>query len=158
MGDVLSNNLFFEEDEISLPDYGDDSYEFSTGLSTKYTTKVNTIHYTPSGPCPAISDMMDTRKYEELIRKINESNVSPDEKMYLKLAAARHVVFDFGKAANYYAYANKEMQQLMEDSALVVIDFNDAVRNGFIILDKRLDDLINAQLALEEENKQEVSD
>lgn len=148
------NNLFFDEEEIALPDYGDDSYEFSTGLSTKYTTKVNTIHYTPNGPCPAISDIMNTTKYFELIDKINKSNVSDDEKTFLKFAAARHIVFDFGKAANYYAYANKEMQELMEDSALVVIDFNDAVRNGFIIMDKRLDDLINSQLAIEQAEKE----
>jgi len=144
------NNLFFDDDEISLPDF-DDSYEFSTGLSDKYTTKVNTVHYTPNGPCPTLSSLYNADKYFELIEKINKSNVSEDEKMFLKLAATRHIIFDFSKIANYYAYANKEMQQLMEDSAMVIIDFNDAVRNGFVIMDKRLDDLINAQLASESE-------
>lgn len=148
------NNLFFEEDELNLEDF-DDSFEFTTGIDDSvYTTKVNTIHYTPNGPCPAISDFINTKKYEELLQKINASNVSDDEKYFLKLAATRHIIFDFGKIANYYAYANKEMQQLMEDSALVIIDFNDAVRNGFIIMDKRLDDLINSQLEAEKREKE----
>ena len=152
MEEVYSNNLFFDEEELELdgPSAEDEIYEFGGG---QYTTKVNTIHYTPNGPCPAISDFVDTKKYEYLIEKINKSNVNEDEKTFLRLAAARHIVFDFGKIANYYAYANKEMQQLMEDSALVIIDFNDAIRNGFIIMDKRLDDLINAQLAAEEDSK-----
>ena len=148
----LYNNLFFEDEELELngPSEEDEVYEFGGG---QYTTRVNTIHYTPSGPCPAISDFINTKKYEELLQKINASSVSEDEKVFLRLAATRHIVFDFGKIANYYAYANKEMQKLMEDSALVIIDFNDAVRNGFIIMDKRLDDLINSQLALEEQEK-----
>ena len=111
---------------------------------------------TPHGPCPAISEFMDTRKYEDLVREINASNVSDDDKMFLKLAATRHIVFNFGKIANYYAYANKELQQLMEDSALVIIDFNDAVKNGFVKLDKRIDDFVNAQLAMAEEGKLEL--
>ena len=153
MADIINTNLFFDDSDIELsgPTAEDEVYIFGGG---KYTTKVNTIHYTPNGPCPAISDFVDTKKYESLIEEINKSSVSDDEKTFLKLAAARHIVFDFGKIANYYAYANKEMQELMEHSALVVIDFNDAVRNGFVILDKRLDDLINSQLALEEQEKE----
>jgi len=149
----LFMSLFYDEDEINLkgPTVEEEEYEFSTGLSTKYTTKVNTIHYTPNGPCPAVSDLYNYKKYLDLLDKINNSSVTEDEKVFLRLAAARHIIFDFGKIANYYAYANKEMQQLMEDSALVIIDFNDAVKNGFVILDKRLDDLINSQLAIEAE-------
>jgi len=150
-----NNSLFFDDDELELdgPTADEEVYNFGGG---KYTTKVNTVHYTPNGPCPAISDIIDTKKYEQLIAEINASNVSNDEKMFLKLAAARHCVINFGRAANYYAYASKEMQELMEHNALVIIDFNDAVRNGFIILDKRLDELINAQLEAEENEKQEA--
>ena len=93
---------------------------------------------------------------EELIQKINASNVSDDNKRFLRLAAARHIIFNFGKIANYYTYADKELQQLMEDSALVLIDFNDAVRNGFIKLDSRIDEFVDAQLALEKEEKLEL--
>lgn len=144
------DSLFVDgsEYELSGPTEEDVSYVFGGG---HYTTKVNTIQYTPHGPKPAISDFVNTDKYFKLLDKINKSNVSDDDKMFLKLAAARHIIFDFGKIANYYAYADKELQQLMEDSALVIIDFNDAVRKGFIVLDKRLDDLINTNLELEKQ-------
>ena len=36
--------------------------------------------------------------------------------------------------ADYYAHASKEMQELMEDSALVIIDFGKAIEKGYIRL------------------------
>ena len=152
MIDFKEDNLFFDESEYTLdgPTVEEESIEFGAG---KYTSKVQAPHYIPSGPCPAVSEIYDKSKYIELIDKINKSNVTEDEKMFLKLAAARHVVINFSKAANYYAYANKEMQQLMEDNALVIIDFNDAVKNGFVILDQRIDDFIKAQLEMGKESE-----
>ena len=67
-------------------------------------------------------------------KKIEASNVSPDEKEFLRQAAARHTVFDYAKIADYYAHASKEMQELMEDSALVIIDFGKAIEKGYIRL------------------------
>ena len=79
----LFMSLFYDEDEINLkgPTVEEEEYEFSTGLSTKYTTKVNTIHYTPNGPCPAVSDLYNYKKYLDLLDKINSSSVSEDEKL-----------------------------------------------------------------------------
>ena len=148
----LEKSLFFDDDFYEEVDTSDEEIEFGGGL---YTTKVVTPHYVPSGPCPAISEFMDTSKYEELIDKINKSNVSDYDKRFLRLAATRHIKFNFGLIANYYTYADAELQQLMEDSALVVIDFNDAVRNGFIKLDSRIDDFVNSQLALEKQGEEE---
>ena len=153
----MADSLFFDEEEFELngPGEEEESIVFGGG---KYTSKVQAPHYIPHGPCPSISEFVDTRKYEDLIRKINASNVSDDDKMFLKLAAARHIVFNFGKIANYYAYADKELQQLMEDSALVIIDFNDAVMNGFVKLDKRIDEFVDAQLAMAKEEKLELEE
>lgn len=53
-------------------------------------------------------------------------------------ASKRHLVFDYGKIAEYYAHQNKEMQELMEKSALVIIDFNDAIKNGYVELRKEI--------------------
>ena len=74
------------------------------------------------------------RRTDELLAKIEASNVSPDEKEFLRQAAARHTVFDYAKIADYYAHASKEMQELMEDSALVIIDFGKAIEKGYIRL------------------------
>lgn len=151
---ALEKSLFFDDDNYyEEPDLTNEEIEFGGG---KYTSRVLAPHYIPSGPCPAISDFMDTTKYEELIDKINKSNVSDYDKRFLRLAATRHIIFNFGLIANYYTYADKEMQQLMEDSALVLIDFNDAVRKGFVKLDSRIDDFINNQLAMEEQEKLEL--
>lgn len=155
MDNLDFTNLFFDDDEFVIDRPSDDEESITFG-GGKYTSKVQAPHYIPSGPCPSISEFVDTRKYEELIQKINASNVSDDNKRFLRLAAARHIVFNFGKIANYYTYADKELQQLMEDSALVLIDFNDAVRNGFIKLDSRIDEFVDAQLALEKEEKLEL--
>ena len=48
--------------------------------------------------------------------------------------------FDYSKIANFYAHSSRECQELMENSALVIIDFNKAIENGFV----RLTEEINA--------------
>ena len=58
------------------------------------------------------------------------------------LAAYRHIVFDFDKIADYYAKASKKVQELMEHSALVIIDYNDAIANGYAILSEALEDMM----------------
>ena len=94
---------------------------------TTYTTKTSVPQYEPHNECPSIYSLCDTRKYEKLINDINSANISDEDKEFLKMAATRHVVFNYSKIADYYCYASKEVQQLMEDSALVLIDIDDAI-------------------------------
>ena len=49
-------------------------------------------------------------------------------------AASRHNVFNYEKVADYYTHATTEMQNLMERSGLVIIDFEKAVEYGYIKL------------------------
>ena len=79
---------------------------------------------------------------KNVITNINESNVSQEEKEFLKLAATRHIVFTYSKIADYYAHASKEMQGLMEQSALVIIDLDDAIANGYIKYSKAIEDIM----------------
>lgn len=51
----------------------------------------------------------------------------------------RHIVFNYSLIADYYAHSNPEVQQLMEDSALVLIDFEDAIRNGYVKLSSEIE-------------------
>ena len=104
----------------------------------KYTKKVGIPQYLPKGTQPNINSIYSRKKYDELMQEINISNLPDDEKEFLRLAATRHIVFDYSKIADYYAHASKEMQDLMEKSALVIIDLNDAIANGYAKLDKRL--------------------
>ena len=126
--------------KVSLFDVGENA---STNESV-YTTKINIPQYQPTGEMPTLLSLYDNKKYKTLISNIDASNVSDDEKDFLRLAATRHIVFDYSKIAEYYCHATAEMQNLMEESALVIIDINDAIRNGFVELDKQITELAKA--------------
>lgn len=103
-----------------------------------YTTKIPIPQYKPVGDMPSVHSLCDMRKYQQLVQEINESNVSEDDKAFLRLAASRHIVFDYAKIAEYYCHASAEMQSLMENSALVLIDVDNAIRNGYVKLDEKI--------------------
>jgi hypothetical protein len=89
---------------------------------------------------PPVTSLVSLEKTSELIEKIKASSVSEDEKHFLLLAAERHTVFDFSKIANYYAHSNSDMQELMEDSALVIIDYDKALQDGFVQINREMVD------------------
>lgn len=108
------------------------------GLGDRYTHKVESPVYTPKGDKPATSDLVDTTKADQLLADIETSSVPDEVKAFLRQAATRHIVFDFEQIAEFYAHADADTQALMEQSALVIIDFNKAIENGFVKLTKRL--------------------
>ena len=61
-------------------------------------------------------------------------------------AARRHTIFNYAKIADYYASATPEMQRLMEESALVIIDFDNAIANGYVKLNKRMAEIVGNRL------------
>lgn len=50
----------------------------------------------------------------------------------------RHYVLHFDRIAEYYAHAPAHVQQLMEDSCLVLIDYNKAIELGYVRMSERL--------------------
>jgi uncharacterized protein (UPF0262 family) len=94
--------------------------------------------YVPKYEKPNIYELYDSLKSIKLIQKINNSNVSDDEKKFLTFAAYRHIVFNFSKIADYYAHSSSEMQELMEQSALVIVDFDKAIEYGYVALNNQL--------------------
>lgn len=109
---------------------------------SKYTKKVEIPQYEITGECPDISELVDTSKTDELIEKIKAADISEEQKAFLIEAAHRHSVFDYKNIAEYYAHQPKEIQELMEDSALVIIDIEDAMQKGFCVLTKEIKDII----------------
>ena len=99
-----------------------------------YTRKIEAPAYEPSEEAPNVHELYDYSKSMELCAEIRASGVSEDEKKFLLMAAERHTVFDFRKIADYYSHASEEMQDLMEKSALVIIDFDKAVEGGYVVL------------------------
>jgi len=113
----------------------------------KYIGKIETPVYEPSHTRPHLLLLCDQTKTKTLVREIESSSLPEEEKGFLRAAAWRHAVFHYERIADYYAHATPEMQRLMERSALVIIDFDKAIEQGFV----RLCDDIRAQY-LEEYN------
>ena len=115
-----------------------------TNNNNKYSKKVVPPQYVPKSVAPDISHLCNVSKYGELKREIQNSNLPEEEKEFLLLAATRHIVFNYSKIADYYAHATPEMQKLMENSALVIIDINDAIANGYVNFSNLIKDISNA--------------
>lgn len=103
-----------------------------------YSRKIEAPIYEIKGEKPAINELTSIEKYKNLLIKISESEISEEEKEFLRLAAARHIVFDYSKIAEFYAHSNKDVQLLMESSALVIIDFDKAIEEGFVKMTKEI--------------------
>ncbi len=112
--------------------------------SSPYTYKVDAVQYQPRGK-PSIEELVDTAKYEELLRKIEEAEVEGKVKELLRLAATRFLRFNYAKIADFYAGADANTQRLFEDLALVIIDFQDAIAKGFVRFSKRITDMFEEE-------------
>ena len=127
MAVAYTDNIFGLEEEV---------------VDSKYTGKVAIPQYLPKNEKPGVHSLCDTRKYEKLLSEINQSTLPEDEKQFVRLAAARHIVFNYSKIADYYAHSSKSTQELMEKSALVIIDINDAIANGYVKLSKNIEKIM----------------
>lgn len=135
LDDVLAGELA----DIADIDMGVFGFDPAGGADENpYTPKVRIPQYDIQGDMPMLADLYDREKSELFIDEINASGVSEEEKRFLRYAAERHCVFDYAKIAEYYAHATPEMQRLMEKSALVIIDFDDAMANGYVKLSEAM--------------------
>lgn len=98
----------------------------------KYSSKIESPIYEPKNQKPHILELCDKSKTHRLMQEIENSNLPYEEKMFLLDAARRHTVFNYEKIADYYAHCSKEMQHLMERSALIIIDFDKAIEYGYV--------------------------
>jgi hypothetical protein len=136
LGDELDDIL-----KIDMSMFGFDAETEDNENEGEYTKKTDIPQYDVHGDNVSLEQLVDREKALALIEEIEGSNVSEEEKTFLKLAARRHYVFNYKKIAEYYASASEEMQELMERSALVIIDYNNAIANGYIKLSKKLEEL-----------------
>lgn len=110
----------------------------------RYTNVIPKIQYVPKErTAPSEFSLYNTDKYDSLVKDIKCKNLPKDVEKFLLLSATRHIVFNYARIAEYYCHANKDVQELMEKSGLVIIDFDDAMENGFIDLTKHLEELYN---------------
>ena len=111
-----------EDDALQLP-------------SHEYTQKIDPIIYTPqSKVSPPVDTLCNTSRTDTLLAEIKRADIPEEVKRFLELASYRHTVFNYSQIAEYYAHAPKNIQLLMEDSALVIIDFDRAIELGYVKL------------------------
>lgn len=108
------------------------------GDSPSYTTKVKAPVYEPKGDKPPIEELVKPGLATKLLEEIEAADMPAELRQFLKLAAYRHHVFDYGQIAEFYCHASAEVQGLMENSALVIIDFDKAIEQGFVQMSKAL--------------------
>lgn len=136
-------------DRSQLRDWGvTEGWAKDSTTEDKYTRKIETPVYEPKGEMPDVSELYDNKKCQELCERIMAAKIPTDVRVFLLAAAQRHVVFNYEKIAEYYAHASKKVQRLFEESALVIIDFDDAIGGGYV---KLCESLIE-QYAIEQEN------
>jgi len=110
----------------------------------RYTRKISTPIYEPKRERPLLKDIYDTSKRDELCEEIdNDKDLSGDSNKelrdFLKSAAERHVVFNFSKIADYYAHIPVKYKKFFEKSGLVIVDYDNAIRNAFISYEKEVE-------------------
>lgn len=110
-----------------------------------YSTDTLVPQYTPNSVKPKLKELVDVTKYQKLVYHINKSGISDEEKDFLKIAATRHFVFNYAKIADYYVSTTPEMQRLMEESALVMLDIDDAIAYGYVQLSKNIKKILDNQ-------------
>ena len=138
LGDELDDIFDIDMSEFGF-EFDDEEESDESEEENIYTSKVDIPHYEPSGNKVTLGECCNEDKYSQLLREIKESKLTEDEKAFLCLAAARHLQFNYKKIADYYASnASEEMQRLMEKSALVIIDYNDTIKNGYAVLRKTI--------------------
>lgn len=124
----------FEESELQL-DWGKED--------DVYSKKIKAPTYQITGECPELVDLYDGTRTEYLIAEIDSADgVTEEEKDFLRIAAQRHTALHFERIAEYYAHATPQMQELMENSVLVIIDFDKAISLGFVRVVDRVADQV----------------
>ena len=151
LDDVLKEELS-DLDEFDMQDFGflddtteDEELEQEISGGSAYAQKAKIPQYEPKGENPSFDMMMDRTKTDELISEIDSADIDEETKAFLRNAAYRHTVFNYRNIAEFYAHSDATVQRLMEKSALVIIDIDDAIANGYVKLTKTIQDIIEGE-------------
>ena len=133
------NIIGFSTEELDAIISGEENNDSGSDTGN-YTAKVEAPIYEPKmESAPSLFACYDVSKRNELISEINSKNIPDEVKEFLICAAYRHVKFDYHYIAEYYSHATKEVQELMEKSALVIIDYDKAIELGFVKFTAKMD-------------------
>ena len=123
----------FDDGDLKFLSLDDDDVK-----DNKYTDKIESPVYEKKGYCPELNTMYEKEKYIKLLTEIEKTDIDYAVKEFLISAATRHIRFNFEEIAEYYCHASPEIQTLMEDSALIIIDYDKAIADGFVKLTDKM--------------------
>jgi len=115
-------------------------------ITSRYTQKIETPHYEPKGEKPALSDLFDRTRMDALIAQVEESDLDEDMKEFLRLSATRFVEFRFDKIAEYYSHEDEVLREWFDRHALVIVDQDRAIEEGFLRLAKGIQEQLRTEL------------
>jgi len=133
-------SLLDEIDDFEITGYTErELFDMTHEDENPYTHKIVSPVYEPKGVKPNTVDCYDDAWAKELLAEIeNNQDITSEERELLTLAAYRHTRFDFENIAEYYCHASPECQKLMQRSAMIIIDFDQAIELGYVKLSKTL--------------------
>ena len=135
-------DLELEPEDLFMDILGDEKEEEKSFMDwDKYTMKVDTPIYTPLWLDISISDMINCDKQKELEERIKNSDLSEEIKDFLIKCSYRFIEYNYKNIAEFYAKSSLDIQNFMEDLALVVIDYNKAIEDWYTALKSFLDDI-----------------
>jgi len=134
--------LLEDWDKQELEDWGVELPDTETTdeveTENNYSKKIEIPIYEAKNEKPEVNQLYNIERTNQLIQEIENSSVDKEIKQMLIIAAQRHIVFNYSKIADFYAHSDKEIQNLMENSALVIIDFNKALELGYVKLSEQI--------------------
>lgn len=141
--DMDALKVEMEQITMNMQQFGFDvELEEKAKEENPYTNRIEAPFYEPTGNDISLKELVDTTKRDALVLEIQKSDIPEDIQDFLIMASQRHLVFDYRNIADYYSNASEEVQKLMERSALVIIDFDDAIKNGYVKLAENVMELI----------------
>jgi len=124
--DILAN----EWDSDELEEWGVDlPTNWGNKLDDKYTQNIGEVVYEPKETNHKISDLFQSEtKFDKEIEQIKNQELRD----LFKARVSYFGNFNFAKIADYYAYqATPEEQRIFEKLALVLLDKDQLIENGF---------------------------
>lgn len=128
-GDWDNDKLANDWDKTKLEEWGL-PLKIASNTDYKELLDVSIPYYTPAEKAPAIEGLADTTDTDALAEEITNAKIPERLKKVMLMRAAFFTEFDFQKIADYYAYADKETQELMKRLGLVIVIPKEAYEMG----------------------------
>ena len=135
--------LYAQNDEDIMKNlWSEDAMKWDVPLSmqqqkvTEYSRKIESPVYVPTGETiEGPSALYDESEVKDLEYHIKAADIPEDVRDMLLKSAQRFRKFDFSKVAEYYSQCEDPViRALMERTAMVIVDFKQAIENGFVVL------------------------